>query len=200
MRKVVDFVNIAVSVLFGAYLIVLVFFRPEKLMAAPEWLVTSGVVLITLLVGLFTVGANLYILFNEWKAGGLRRNLKITTDHGQNELSVAALEMLLLRDLKSQPDIVDPVITLYPRGEGKPMLCLLELKLRRQNDVIHRMDAIKLHIREIFDRLIPGGITVEVQEEVRGFVEDAPKTRESAVMDKEFNGPVYSDGGDADGI
>ncbi|MDR1611237.1 MAG: hypothetical protein LBT97_00470 [Planctomycetota bacterium] len=200
MRKVVDFVNIAVSVLAGAYLVVLVVFRPEKLTAAPEWLASSGVNLICLLVGLFVVAANAFLLHQEWKAGGLRRNLRITTDHGHNELSVAALEMLLLRDLKAQGDIVDPVITLYPRGEGKPMLCLLELKLRRQNDVIRRMDGIKLHIREIFDRLIPGGITVEVQEEVRGFVEDSSKTRESAVVDKEFNGPVYSDGGDADGI
>ncbi len=195
MRKVVDFANILASVLLGLYLVALAVFRSGKLLAFPEWLTSSGVIVFCFLVGLFLVASNLKVLSNEWKAGGLRRNLRITTDSGQNELSVAALELLILRDLKAQPDIVDPIVILQPRAEGKPMLCLLELKLRRQNDVIKRVDSIKHQIRDIFEGLIPGGLTVEVQAEVRGFVEEAPKKRESTPgAGPEFNGPVYSDG------
>ncbi len=197
MRKIVDFVNIAAAVLLGLYLVALAVFRTGRLQAFPEWLTSTGIIVFTFLVGLFLVASNVKVLSDEWKAGGLRRNLRITTDSGQNELSVAALEMLILRDLKAQPDIVDPLVTLQPRQEGKPMLCLLELKLRRQNDVIKRIDTIKHQIRDIFDKLIPGGLTVEVQAEVRGFVEDAPKQRETLFGEGEFNGPVYSDG-DAD--
>lgn len=194
MRKVVDFVNVLATVLLGVYMVLLAVFRSGRLLSFPEWLASPGIVVFCFLVGLFLVVVNVKVLSAEWKAGGLRRNLRITTDNGQNELSVAALEVLVLRDLKAQPDIVDPIVTLQPREEGKPMLCLLELKLKRQNDVIRRVDAVKAQIREIFDNLIPGGLTVEVQAEVRGFVEDVPRSRENAEGEAEFNGPVYADG------
>lgn len=199
MRRVLDFANLTAAMLFGAYLLALVIaalFGLERVYAVPTWLATSGLAVICFLAGAFLVGANIYILAVEWRAGGLRWNLRVTTDHGHNELSVAALESLLLRDLKAQGDVADPIVRLQPRGEGRPMLCRLELKLRRQDDIIKRMDDIKIHIREIFDRLIPGGITVEVQEEVRAIIEDAPKTRDSAVIGKEFNGPEYPDDGE----
>lgn len=198
MRKVVDFANILASVLLGLYMVALAVFRSGRLIAIPEWLTSSGIIVFCFLVGLFLVAANVKVLSAEWKAGGLRRNLRITTDSGQNQLSVAALELLILRDLKAQPDIVDPIVTLQPRDEGKPMLCTLELKLKRQNDVIKRIDTIKHQIRDIFDRLIPGGLTVEVNAEVKGFVEDQPKQRESLSGGAEFNGPVYSDGDKAE--
>ena len=193
MRKVVDFANVLATVLLGVYLVVLAVFRSGRLMAFPEWLTSPGVVVFCFLIGLFLVFANVKVLQNEWRAGGLRRNLRITTDNGQNELSVAALEVLILRDLKQQPDIVDPIVTLQPRVEGKPMLCTLELKLRRQNDVIKRIDAIKSQIRDIFDSLIPGGLTVEVQAEVRAFVEESVTKAQEKATSSEFNGPVYSD-------
>lgn len=200
MRKVVDFANVVATVILGIYLVLLAVFRSSSLMAFPDWLTSSGIIVVTFLVGLFLVGINIKTLSEEWKAGGLRRNLRITTDNGQNELSVAALEMLLLRDLKNQPDIVEPIVHLQPRDEGRPMLCQLELKLRRQNDVIHRIDAIKAHIRSIFDTMIPGGLTVEVQAEVRDFVEDAPRQRASVQGEGEFNGPVYTDDSESEGI
>lgn len=198
MRKAVDFANILAAVLLGLYMVALAVFRSGRLVALPEWLTSSGIIVFCFLAGVFLVASNVKVLSAEWKAGGLRRNLRITTDSGQNELSVAALELLILRDLKAQPDIVDPIVTLQPRDEGKPMLCTLELKLRRQNDVIKRIDAVKHQIRDIFDRLIPGGLTVEVNAEVKSFVEDQPRQRENLPGGSEFNGPVYSDGDKAE--
>lgn len=198
MRKVVDFTNVVAAVILGLYMVALAVFRSGRLMAIPEWLTSSGVIVFCFLVGLFLVAANVKVLSDEWRAGGLRRNLRITTDSGQNELSVAALELLILRDLKAQPDVVDPVVTLQPRDEGKPMRCNLELKLRRQNDVIKRIDSLKHQIRDIFDQLIPGGLTVEVHAEVRGFVDESPKQLEAIDSAAEFNGPVYSDGDNAE--
>jgi hypothetical protein len=112
------------------------------------------------------------------------------------ELSVTALEMLLVRDLKAEPDIVDPNVTLTPRGEGRPMLCEVALKLLRQENVIARMDVIKLMTRSAIDKLIPSGITVDVRVEVMDFVSvvlGPEQPGESGVG--EFKGPVYSDAG-----
>lgn len=196
MRKIMDFANVAFTVLLGCYLFLLpvfALFGSGRLTTVPVWLSSSGGLLfLCFVLGAFLVAANVCILVKELKAGGLRRNLQITTDHGQNKLSISALEMMLLRDLRAQPDILEPIVRLHPKPEGKPMLCELELKLKRQNDVIKRMDGIKRQIRETFDRLIPGGITVEVQAEVRDLVEDYPKTKEKA-PEGEFNGPVYAD-------
>ncbi len=198
MRKVVDFVNVVAAVLLGAYLVILVLFRSPGLKAVPEVLSSGGFAVLAFVVGLFIIAINVHVLLREWRAGGLRRNLRITTDQGTNELSVAALEMMLLRDLRSEPDIIEPIVTLTPKGEGKPILCELELKLRRQDDVIKRMDAIKRKIRDDIDRLVPGGLTVEVQAEVRDFVSEQPREQERAApAASEFNGPVYSDDGDS---
>ena len=200
MRKIVDFANIVATVLLGAYLVLLTLFRTPSLKGVTEGLTSNGVVVVCFIVGAFLLVINLNLLLREWKAGGLRRNIRVTTDQGMNELSVAALEMLLLRDLRAEPDIVDPLVDLTPRGEGKPMLCELKLKLRRQEDVIKRMDAIKRKIRDDIDRLIPGGLTVEVQGEVRDFVSDAPREKSKAPEPGEFNGPVYSDASGSDSV
>ncbi len=203
MRKIVDYANVTVSVLIGAYLVLLALFHTNGLKQVPEGLVSSGFLttVIVLLIGAFLVFVNINVLVKEWKAGGLRRNLRITTDQGMSELSVTALEMLLLRDLRAEPDVVEPAVSLTPRGEGKPMLCEIELKLRRQNDVIKRVDGLKRRIRDDFDKLIPGGLTVEVMVEVRDFVSET--TREKEKLDPrqgEFNGPVYSDAGGSDSV
>lgn len=202
MRKFVDFANVAVAVLVGCYLVFLTLFRTEGLRALPQTLSVSWTGFLCFLIGAFLVGVNIHVLIREWKAGGFRRNLRITTDQGMSELSVSALEMLLLRDLQAETDVADPVVVLTPRGEGKPMLCEVELKLRRQEDVIKRMDALKRKIRDDIDKLIPGGLTVEVLIEVRDFVGDPAASRRDMLAEKpgEFNGPVYSDGGGSDGV
>lgn len=203
MRKIVDYANITATVLVGAYLVLLILFRTTALRSIPEGIVSSGMgaQILCFLIGAFLVGVNLHVLIREWKAGGLRRNLRITTDQGKSELSVSALEMLLLRDLRAEPDILDPGVALTPRGEGKPMLCEIELKLRRQEDVIHRIDNIKRRIRDDIDGLIPGGLTVEVMVEVRDFVSEMPREKERmAPAESEFNGPVYSDAGGSDSV
>ncbi|MDR1518857.1 MAG: hypothetical protein LBU23_01770 [Planctomycetota bacterium] len=190
MRRILDFANVAAAVLTGSYLALLILFSPESLLTAPEWLSGPGIGILSFLIGAALVGANIHSLAREWKIGGLRRNLRISTDQGMTELSVTALEMLLLRDLRAESDIVEPQVVLTPRGEGRPMTCEIGLKLLRQSDVIKRMDSIKRTIRDDLDRLIPGGLTVDVLVEVRDFVSD--KTGE-------FNGPVYSDAGPDNG-
>lgn len=201
LRKVVDFANVTVGTLVGAYLVILTVFRTDGLKAVPQGLASSGTAVICFFIGAFLVAGNIIVLWRESKEGGLRTNLRISTDQGISELRVPALEMLVLRDLRAEPDIVEPFVVLKPRGEGKPMLCSVELKLRRQDDVIKRIDLIKRKIRDDFDRLIPGGLTVEVMVEVMDFVSDASRSGRSVVSEPaEFNGPVYSDGGGSDGV
>ncbi|MCC8166387.1 MAG: alkaline shock response membrane anchor protein AmaP [Planctomycetes bacterium] len=205
MRRFVDFANVTVTVLIGAYLVLLTLFATDGLKLMPEGLVDSwGPRFLFFLIGAALVGVNLNVLVKEWKTGGLRSNLRITTEQGTTEFSVPAMEMLVLRDLKAEPDILDPVVTLRPRGEGKPMRCEVELKLRRQEDVIKRIDGIKKKVRDIIDRLIPGGLTVEVLVEVRDIVNGKSASPaapgETVLPTKEFNGPVYTDGGGSEGV
>lgn len=204
LRKVVDYANVTVSVLIGLYVVLLTLFRTDALKSVPSGLVAgTGSIIMFFLIAGGLVAVNIWLLVKEWKAGGLRRNLRITTDHGMIELSVAAMEMQLLRDLRAEPDIMDPAVGLTAHGEGKPMLCQLEIKLRRQEDVVKRIDAIKRKVRDILDRLVPGGLTVEVMVEVRDFVgNDSLRypARPSAGEAIEFNGPVYSDAGGSDSV
>ncbi len=207
MRKIVDFANLTVAVLVGAYLFLLTVFATDGLRLMPDGMVNSwGPRFLFLLVGGALVAANIYVLVQEWKTGGLRSNLRLTTDQGMTEFSVPSMEMLILRDLKAEPDIVDPVVFLQPRGEGKPMLCKVELKLRRQKDVLKRIDGVKKRVRDVIDGLIPGGLTVEVLVEVRDFVAESAtrsssrSSRQTLPSPGEFNGPVYTDGGGSDGV
>ncbi len=206
MRRIVDFANVAVTVLAGAYLVLLTLFATGGLRMMPEGLVDGwGVRFLFFLIGAALVAANVDVLVREWKTGGLRSNLRITTEQGMTEFSVPSLELLILRDLKAEDDIADPVVFLQPRGEGKPMQCKVELKLRRQTDVLKRIDSIKRKVRDIVDRLIPGGLTVDVLVEVRGFVSDSARDvresgREIPPGPGEFNGPVYADGGGSEGV
>lgn len=206
LRKIVDVANVTVTVLTGAYLVVLTMFATEGLRLMPEGLVGSlGLRLLFWACGVLLVGVNIKLLLDEYRAGGFRSNLRITTDQGTTEFSVPSMELLILRDLKAEPDIVDPAVTLRPRGEGKPMRCEVELKLRRQEDVLKRIDSIKKKVRDIVDRLIPGGLTVEVVVEVRDFVSESMRnnisTRDSHRPEPgEFNGPVYADGGGSEGV
>lgn len=200
MRKVMDFVNVTATVLLGAYIVLLTVANTEGLRGVPGGLVSNwGIRLLFLAVGLALVGLNIWILFREWKTIGLKGNLRLSTEQGLTELSVPSLEMLILHDLREEADIVEPLVTLTPRDEGKPMLCEIELKLRRQNDVIKRSDVIKRKVRDIIDRLIPGGLTVEVLVEVKELVVGSIRTRTSPSAGMgEFNGPDYTNAGGSD--
>lgn len=202
MRKIVDFANVAVTVLAGAYLVLLTLFGTDSLKAVPEGLLASwGVRILFLVIGGVLVGLNINELMKEWKTGGLRSNLRITTDQGTTEFSVPSIEMQLQRELKMEPDIVDPMVYLVPHGEGKPMQCKVELKLRRTKDGLKRIDEIKKHVRDIIDRLISGGLTVDVLVDVRDFVNESIRSQPVSRADGgEFNGPVYTDGGGSEGV
>ena len=189
MRKLTDFINVTAAVLLGLFLISLIFIRNERLLNLSAWLSTPSVIVFAVIIGLLLVAVNLNVLVQEWKIGGLRRNLRITTDNGPSDLWIAGLESLLLRELKAQGDILDPLVTLEARAEGHPMLCLLEYRLKRQDDVLSRSDAIKRLVRDTFQRLIPSGVTIEIRSEIRDFVEDMPV--EKPLKKDEFQGPVY---------
>lgn len=204
MRRIMDFANVLMTVLTGSYLVLLTAANTDGLKAVPAGLVSSGGWrLFFCLLGIFLVAVNIRALVKDWKAGGLRENLRISTEQGMTELSVPSLEMLILRDLRAEPDVVDPSVTLKPRGEGKPMRCFVQLKLRRQRDVIKRGDDIKRKVRDIIDQLIPGGLTVEVVVDVRDIVSDSLRTKTSEPVPEpagEFNGPVFPNDPGSDGV
>lgn len=199
MRKVMDFTNVTVTVLVGAYLVLLSASGADIFKAIPEMIADTGLWILFFLIGGFLLYINGAELYKEFKTRGIRSNLRITTEQGMTEFSVPSLEMLLLRDLKAEPDVVDPIVALEPRGEGKPMRCEVQLKLRRQEDIIKRADALKRKVRDIMDRLIPGGLTVEVLVEVRDIVNEPIRSRRE-IADGEFNGPVYTDGAGSEGV
>lgn len=199
MRKIVDIANVAVTVLVGAYLIVMAL-GWEAMIALPQWLRSSWTLtILTIAVGLLLVGANVLVLYNEIQIGGFGQYLRITTDQGRTNFFIPTLEMQLQRELRAEPDIVEPLVMLTPRGEGKPMKCEVELKLRRTRGGLQRIDEIKRKVRDIFDRLITGGITVEVLVDVRDFIPEAG-AQEILPDAAEFNGPVYTDGAGSEGV
>ena len=196
--KVADGANVAAAVLVGLYLVLLSVLGVGT--GLPQWLISSPTVsFIVFFVGASLVTINVCVLAQDLKTVGLKRNLRIPTEQGKSELSVAALEMLLLRDLKAEPDVIDPVLSLTPRGEGKPMLCEVEMKLRRQQYVNKRTDALARKIRDTIDKLISGGLTLEVQIDVRDFVNSpAASGHDQIGPADEFNGPVFPDSGGSD--
>lgn len=203
MRKLMDFVNVLMTVLTGSYLVLLCLAATDGLKAVPSGLTASlGLRIFFGAIGLFLVWINIRALIKDYRTGGLRNNLRISTEQGMTEFTVPSMEMLILRDLQAEPDVVDPTVTLTPRGEGKPMLCEVTLKLLRQKDVVKRGDAIKRQVRDIFDQLIPGGLTVDVAVEVT-LVSDADSRRgggSAAPAAGEFNGPVYTNVTSSDGV
>ena len=204
MRRIMDFSNVVMTMVTGLYLVLLTVAGTENVKAIPDWLVDStGWRLFFLALGVFLVAVNIRTLVKDWREGGLlRENLRIPTEQGMTELSVPSLEMLILRDLRAEPDIVEPFVKLRPKGVGKPMRCFVELKLRRQPDVIKRGDAIKRKVRDIIDQLIPGGLTVEVLVDVRDIVSESVRAKAPAAKAaaSEFNGPVYSNDSGSDGV
>lgn len=202
MRKIVDYVNVTMAVFFGLYLMLLTFLGWDWIVAIPGGIIaSSGWRALFGVLALALVFLNGYILYLDLKTGGLREKLRISTEHGRTDLSVPSIEMLILGDLRNEPDIVDPYVRLKPRAEGKPMRCTVDVKLRRQRNVVKRGDDIKRKVRDIIDQLIPGGLTVEVVVEVREIVnEPAPDAVQETPKVEEFNGPVYTNDTGSDGV
>lgn len=209
MRKIIlDIANVVVTVLVGGYLVLLTLTGAGLLKAVPEVLASSlGIRILFFLVGAGLLYLNINELVKELKSGALRRILRITTDQGTTEFFVPSLEMQVQRELRMEPDIVDPVVMLTPHGEGKPIECKVELKLRnlKDSDNIKRSDGIKKKVRDIIDRLVSGHLTVDVLVDVRDFVSES--TRTSSRQDRsrlpesgEFNGPVYTNQSGSEGV
>lgn len=197
MRKITDFVNVASGVLLGLYLFFLTVSGAQRLIELPAWLISTwSLLILAFLVGALLLYMNIRLLVQEWRDGGLRWMLRISTEEGPSELSVTALEALLVRELRDQPDVVDPLVTIYPKREGYPIVCIIELSLKRQDDVIRRTDALKKMVRTSFLRMIPNGVTVEIRAEIRNIVDDAPAPASQTFG--EFSGPVYPEGTDDD--
>lgn len=213
VRKIVDGTNVTVTVLLGLYLIVMCF-GSEALISLPAWLRSSWWLLtLTVVVGLLLVGLNILELYYEIKDGSFSQYfsqyLHLSTDQGRVSFYIPTLEMQLQRELKAEPDVVDPLVSITPHAEGKPLTCEVELKLRRtrdglkRNDEINglkRIDEIKKRVRDIIDRLISVGLTVDVLVDVRDFINEPAGSREASPDAGEFNGPVYADGAGSEGV
>lgn len=202
LRKIVDFINVTVTVLVGAYLIILCLTGSEGMKAllygpsASWWLW-----FLFIIIGAILLGLNICVLYREIQIGGFGQYLSITTDQGTTNFFVPNLEMQLQRELAAEPDVVEPIVTLTPKGEGKPMKCEVELKLRSTKAGLKRVDEIKKRVRDIIDRLISGGLTVEVLVDVKEFVSEKSGIRPDSISGAgEFNGPVYTDGGGSESV
>lgn len=195
MRRVVDVLNIVVSVFAGVVMIGLLFrgnYTLERIEhAASDW----RVVLLGAL-GIATVLLNIALAILEYRGGVFRKALEITTEEGANAVSIEALERQLLDSMSQADDVADARIHLDARGEGQPVICRLAFKLRRQNDVMHRVDELKKRVRETFLRIIPSGVGIEISATVTDLVESvqpaAAQTSGSSASGYEFSGPDFS--------
>lgn len=192
MRKVVDIINIIAAVIFGVMLASL----PWKADAVSAQVLTAktgflaGVVLV---VGLVIVVLNLAQAFREFRAGTFRRDLEITTEEGANRVNIHALERQLLAELTRQADISDASVILDAHGEGHPIACNLQFKLKRQDDVMKRVDTLKKAVRDTFLRIIPSGVGIEITATITDLVDaTAPQASSGASASPAFSGPDFS--------
>ena len=195
-RRIIDFVNVATGTVLGLFLVITAVSAGAlwdtlflRIRSAP-W----GLPNLILIAGLILVVVNVWTLARMWRAGFFHRKLRVVSDEGANELSIPSLESLLVKELKTQPDVVDPKVALESKGEGHPVVCRLKYKLKRQENVIRRADELKKLVKVTFLRLLPAGVEIEIVGEVRGLVtEETPSSEKTS----EFSGPVYpTDGGD----
>lgn len=199
MRKAADFLNSLAGILLGLYLTAL-FFLPHqpKLLHVPNTITNSyWLWFIALLFGAALLVLNGIITKEDIENGGLRRNLKITTDEGESIMSVSALEKQLLAELEVAADIINPRVFLRVKGEGIPISCRLRFELLQQDDVMTRVDALKKAVRDAFFRLIPSGANIEITADIQDLRSaDTPKV--SVPGGNEFSGPVYPVNGDSE--
>jgi signal transduction histidine kinase len=189
-RRIIDFVNVAAGTILGLFVLVFVI-RHEGVSAFKVW--NLKLLNFILVAAVILVIVNAWALVRMWRAGFFRRKLRVVSDEGANELSLSSLEALLVKELKTQADVVDPKVTLESKGDGHPLLCHLKYKLKRQENVIGRADELKKLVKAAFLRLLPAGVEIAIVGEVHDLVSDAPAAEKSG----EFAGPVYPpDGGD----
>jgi hypothetical protein len=190
MRKMTETLNIVVAMLAAFNMLGLYFHHP--LFANYHGRLFSGTI-----GGFMVVVAALVLLLNlltaiqEYRRGGFRRNLLITTESGQSVFSIRALEAQILDDLGRAPDVTDAAVQMEVQGEGQPVLCHLAFKLRRQEDVAARVDQIKQSTRESFTRLLPTGVGIEIDANVTDLVSERAVSAGASGEGGEFSGPVY---------
>ncbi|MBN2712084.1 MAG: hypothetical protein JXR97_06560 [Planctomycetes bacterium] len=194
MRRFVDTMNIVVAVMAGFTLIIFKLNSPYVIARVTS---VAGDLRLELgfLVGLAIVALNIILAISEFKQGGFRRNLEVSSEDGHSTLSITALERQLLSTIASESDVIDPHVNLTAHGEGVPISCHAEFKLKRQDDVLARLDVIKKHLREAFLRIIPNGVGIEVSANVVDIVsENTVKSSSSSAgqSSSEFRGPDYS--------
>ena len=193
-RRIIDFVNVAAGTILGLFVLIAAIRQPGVFWNTALFRVTGWTVWnLILIAALILVAVNVWVAVRMWRAGVFRRKLRVVSDGGANELSIPSLESLLVGELKSQSDVVEPKVALESKGEGHPLLCRLAYKLKRQENVIQRADELKKLVKTAFLRLLPAGVEIEIVGEVRDLVADAPAEEKTG----EFSGPVYpTDGGD----
>ena len=195
-RRIIDFVNVAAGTILGLFVLIAAIRQPGVLWNTVAFRMGSWTVMnLVLIAGFILVAVNVWTLVRMWRAGFFRRKLRVVSDEGANELSIPSLEALLAKELKAQADVVEPQVILESKGEGHPLLCHLNYKLKRQENVIGRADELKKVVKAAFLRLLPAGVEIAIVGEVRDLVSDAPPAE--AEKSGELAGPVYPpDGGD----
>lgn len=203
LRKCTDWANVCAAVFLGAYLVSLwtgwsVFTGLPAAVAS-----SGGLCFLAVLIGLFLLAANGYLLFQAYRAGGLRDSLRLAAVDGANMVSPDALEQLFKRALKNETDLRNPQVMLEVKS-GQVVALHLRFGLREQVDVVKRMEAIKAKVRDRFIRMLPDGVQLQIFVEVVELIADTGEhtevdSRRARDGDEkaatEFDGPVYSDEG-----
>jgi hypothetical protein len=187
MHKIVDAVNLFLVVVGGVFLMALVC-RTGDLAEFLAGLAQGVPGALLFLVGLAAVVGNAIVGIRELRGGDFRRNLLLTTEEGVNTVNIRALEQQLLQELQKAPDVMDAAVAMEARGEGVPLACRLSFKLRRQENVMRRVDELKKAVREAFVKLIPAGATIEIVANVRDLVGE---NEAGLKQESEFLGPRY---------
>ncbi len=187
MRKIMDLVNLFLGILAGFFFLALTL-RTEQLLVYLQHGSQGWWSMLFVALGLIIVAANAWLVLAEYRRGRFRRNLEIVTEEGTNAVSIQALEEYLLQEMRRAADVIEPAVRMEARAPGEPILCRLEFKLRRQENVMRRADEIKRKVREAFAALIPSGASLEIAAHIRDLAADG-ETEKS--RDAEFSGPRY---------
>jgi hypothetical protein len=187
MRRIVDYLNTFVSVFVGAFLVGAVL-RPDRMDVVFD--LAGGVAgrIVLLAAGLVLLALNAVSIVLDIRAGLRARSLQLTTESGTNAVSVDALERQLLEDLERAGDIIDPRLHLEVDVPDHPIPCEITMKLRKQENVMGRIDEIKRGVRDRYVRMIPSGPGIDITCRVTDIVSEPARPRSGS---DEFSGPVY---------
>lgn len=187
MRRIVDYLNTFVTVFLGA-LCVGAFVSPARLGVVLDQAGTLPGRLVLLVGGLALLLLNALAIVLELRAGMRERTLQVVTESGTNAVSVDALERQLLEDLARAQDVVEPRIRLDVDVQDQPLPCAITMKLRKQENVMGRIDEIKRTVRDRYVRMIPSGPGIDITCRVTDIVSDTARPKGGG---EEFSGPVY---------